>query len=63
MDIKEQFKTRLEVKKFVDAHTPILFRTRKGNFQNPFISGTAYKYVVEGLTDAIWDKLVLQNVD
>ena len=63
MDIKEQFKSKLEVKQFVAGNTPILVRNKKGQLQSPFVSGAAYSLVIDGLTDAIWEKLVLQTTD
>ena len=63
MDIKQQFKSKGEVKGFVTSYTPILVRNKNGKLQSPFVSGAAYDLVVEGITEAIWKKVVLQTTD
>jgi len=63
MDIKQQFRSKGEVKQFVTSYMPILVRNKNGKLQSPFTSGAAFDLVIEGFTEAIWDKIVNQTTD
>ena len=62
MDIKQQFKTKEDVQKFVFAYIPIAVRSnRTGKMHSPFTTLNAFNIVTETLTEAIWEKVVNQN--